>query len=160
MRPVLIAALFLFFFVVGRVNADEGRVAVVIDPRIELVSAAMSQSDWVQARSGFFSPYAKEAQQQFFSYREHVAVQDLNLLRIRGVRIEGLLRWVLSLSPPPDLQPPSPPDERITRPAGCQTALDKLAADLRQFARESGFAAFFDRHQPFYESLVRDYTAL
>src|SRR5437016_1572323 len=79
MRPLQLAALCLLLC--GRATGDSGKLIVTVDPRIELLAAAMSQSEWPQGRAGFFSPYAREMQQAFFAHRDHAFVKSLNALR-------------------------------------------------------------------------------
>jgi hypothetical protein len=135
------------------------RLEVEVDPRVELLSAAMCQSEWIRAIPTWLSSYAREMQQASFPYRSHPAVQRLNALHKRGVVIRDLMAWVLCYGPPPALEPRIKASAEFVEKAGGQAAADNLAASLRRFAQDIRFSEFFAGHRAFYDSLIADYRA-
>src|SRR5690242_2305633 len=136
MRTLLL--LVFSMLLLGRASAQQSAgvtLEVSVDPRIELLAAALSQSEWPQARSGFFSPYARDVQQAFFNHRTHPFIQHLNRLKGRLSFVE-LLGWSLAFSTPPDLHSSASPAAEFVRSVGGQVEADNFAAELRQFARQ------------------------
>jgi hypothetical protein len=126
-------------------SAQGDKLVVETDPRVELLSAALTQSVWAPTLKGYFSAYAQDAQKTFFPHRGHPAVKRLDALHSRGVGLRDLYEWVVTRGPLPDLASLGPADPAFTKQAGGAEALDAVAAALAEFARAAGFEVFQER---------------
>lgn len=157
MRTFLL--LLVSLLLMGRASAQQSigvTLDVSVDPRIELLSAALSQSEWPQARSGFFSSYARDVQQAFFNHRTDPFIQHLNRLKGRLSFVE-LLGWSLKFSNPPELQSSTSPSAVFVLSVGGPVEAETFAKELRQFAQQSHFTDFFEKHRTFYDELAGSY---
>lgn len=131
---------------------------VAIDPRVEMVCAALMQSDWPEGHNGFLSPYAREMQQTFFTFRKDPFVLKLNSLKGK-MTVAELLVKALSVGPPLSPSLRNPPSDRFA-PPGRPAAGDPLGAELAAFGEETRFGEFFTKHQRYYNELTASYSAL
>ena len=133
--------------------AQSERLTVGVDPRVELLSAALTQTVWSPALKGFFSPYAQDCQKTFFPFRNHAAVKQLNALHARGVELAELFVWITSRSQLPSLEATGGADPVLVKRARGAEALDKLASALSALYTDSKFEAFQLAHSAFYSQL-------
>lgn len=138
----------------GRTLAAESKLQIGVDPRVELLSAALTQSSYSAGLNGFFSPYAQDAQKTFFPHRTHDAVQRLSSLHDRGVGLRDLFRWIAGRGALPDLARSADPDPELAVRSGGADRLEGLAGALTALARDAGFDAFRSRHEPRYAELA------
>lgn len=133
--------------------APPAQVAVIVDSRIELMSA-------VQLLAGYFlvspydSAYEAEMRAHFAPHVRHPAVTLFRQMSKEGFAFSNVPDTLMRYTPPPALAPRIAVTERLTAAAGGQARLDAFMEALRDFARASDFALFFAAHRPFYEGLA------
>ena len=136
MRRTILAAAVLLAAPAARAAAE----AFAVDPRVELVSVALmlAEPDAFRARRpDGLDAYAAAAEAAFAGFSGHPAVARVRDLRRGGAPASALARAAL-------------------RPS----RKDPLAAELRDFEKASGFAAFFasraEDHRAFVETARRE----
>lgn len=130
-------------------RAQDAKLKVIVDPRVEMLSAALMQSAWPEGHSGFLSPYARDMQQAFFPHRQHPFIHKLNALKDKAT-LAKLVERALgteSASGPVPL-------------AAVTSSLDSLPKDLAAFGADTKFAEFFASRQLVYDELTASYTSL
>lgn len=140
----------LFLLLAAGARGDAPRITITVEPRLELLLCAMTQSEWPQPHAGFFAQYARDAQQQFFAERRHPAVQTLNALRRQGAPFDSLVRWALL-----DGQP----DAALVSAAGGRETLERLDTELKSFAAAAHFDDFMAKERPLLDGLVEQVRA-
>jgi hypothetical protein len=135
--------------------AHAGRMEVVVDPRVELMSLIFrlaGNPEYNMPNSA--SPYADEVDAHFGPFKEHAVVQTARRLRReRGVSYDAVMSLAVHVKDTTTLaeripfdEPPPRLDARWT-PEAARAFLD----EARAFVRESDFNAFIADHQAFYE---------
>lgn len=138
----------------GPCAAQGSKIEIASDPRVELLSAALTQSAWSPALRSFFSPYAQDVQKSAFPFRTHAAVKALDRLHAQGVELRDLFAWIEDRGPLPDLASSGSPDPELAARPGGAAVFDTLASSLADFARETRFDALYARNAEFYGNLV------
>ena len=136
-----------------------GRIAVHVDPRIELLTAVARLAGFDEFnQSNSASPYATEVEKQFGPFREHAAVARLKELReSSGVSYDAIASLAVHLDGLPGLSERAPfdgPLERLDARWGGAKARDFLV-ELREFVAASHAVEFFDSHRAFYAEVER-----
>jgi hypothetical protein len=129
-------------------------IEVRVDARIELVTtvarlAGFAEFDMPNSRS----PYAERVQARFGPLLGHAAVSTLQRLRAeRGVSHDALVGFALHVGPLPALDEriafDRPPERLDARWDGAHAR--EFLGQLREFARESRAAEFFESERPFF----------
>lgn len=137
-------------------------IQVVVDPRIELLSAVQQFNEFYQqigliTRQDF--PYKHEMREYFQPYADHEAVRLFNIMADSGFNFDAPPTAILHLSSPPELAEVIPFDDYVLRRAHGRERLEEFVAALRDFARMSHFAEFWKARQSFYDSVVATPTA-
>jgi tetratricopeptide (TPR) repeat protein len=149
-RAVPAACAVALFALLARPSAAAVRLAFEIDPRVEVMSAALMLSD----SGGVDDEYSRDARAAFATLKDHPAVARLAALRARGVSPAAIARLMLELSAPPALAAPRPLSEETLAALGGRDATDALLAELRDFSRRSRFQDFYDKHRQAYSGFV------
>lgn len=147
-------ALLLLSVSTCRCRADDARLDVLVDLRVELLTAALTQSGSSAELNGFFGPYSQDAQKTFFPHRLHEAVKRLDMLHARGIGVRDLVAWITSRGPLPDLASVTPAGVDLATRAGGAEELDALAKALSGLAAQTNFDAFTTRNSKTYSDLT------
>ncbi len=130
---------------------------ITIDPRIELLAAVQSLSDYGEKFSLLTSldlEYKKDMQQTFKPYAAHDAVKLFQEMSHNDFSFDAPPTVMLYLSPPPELAITLPFTEYLITRAGGKIKLMRFIEQLKDFAEKSHFMAFFEAHKEFYEKNI------
>lgn len=145
-------------------KAVTAKIEVKVDQRVELLSIVFrlaGSPEYNLANSK--SPYATDVEEQFGKFRDHATVQMArDLRRQRGISYDAVMSLAVHLD---ELFPPVPRTALDPRPALLDerwTSQDatKFIAALGVFAKDSGFAEFFDKHKEQYAACAEKLSAL
>ncbi|MHC4320536.1 MAG: DUF4932 domain-containing protein, partial [Planctomycetota bacterium] len=139
--------------------APAGRIEVVVDPRVELMSLIFrlaGNPEYNQPNSA--SPYADEIETHFGPFRNHEVVKTARRLRRqRGVSYDAVMSMAVHVKDTTTLAERIPFDEQPPRldkrwrPEEARGFLD----EARVFVRESDFNGFVAEHQEFYDDAAK-----
>jgi len=154
------AILFFFFLSIG-LQAVTPTVNVRVDSRMEMLFIVWSMTDWPRHFTPYAetSPYAKDVEASFGSFRDHSAIRLFREIAKsdRNWAFDAPPEWILCYGPPPEMELLTPlPEEIIKRLGGVEKGA-KLIEAFRKFARDTNFKAFFLAHGDFYKKLETDY---
>lgn len=135
-------------------TASAAPVDVAVDPRVELL-AVVRQLAGRGAPQSATGDYAARVEARFARFRSHPAVALYRDLALNPARAEAAASLPLYYGPPPELALKDP-DADIHYVAGPGDAeqMQRLLHELRSFARESSFMAFFRDNRAFYAGLA------
>lgn len=145
----------------ARTSEDKahGPVDVRVDPRVELLTIVARLAEFPEfTMSNSHSPYSERVEARFGAQREHAAIATLRALRAdHGVSYDAIPSLAVHLDAverdgTPSLAlriPRSAAPERLdARWESART--DRFLTELRDFATQTGAAAFFEAERPFY----------
>lgn len=141
-------------------TSNQPLVEVGFDPRIELATIVFKLAGASEFDTGTFPAYAAAIDTFFAAHREHPAVLRASRLRHQGgISNDAVISLAVQLGQFPELVERMPFEEaQLERwPADEARA---FAAELRDFARVSDAAAFFERHKPLYDVAIRRLRAV
>jgi hypothetical protein len=125
-----------------------------VDPRVELLSIVFrlaGNPEYNQPNSK--SPYSAEVEAHFGPFRDHAVIQMARKLRSEhGVSFDAVMGLAVHITPPPELGERMPFEPRPRQLDERWQAEDARAflGELRKFAAETKFAAFFAGHEKLY----------
>lgn len=139
--------------VVVKAGAEEMRVEVAVDPRVELVSIIFRLAGNPEYGQGRVDCYTEAVEKRFGRFRQHPAVRlAAKLQRTRGVGYDAPMTLAVHLGDAVSLEPrlplePWPPalDRRWT-----VAEVRQFLPLARQFAKDTGFHRFVQEQQPLY----------
>lgn len=140
-------------------QAERPAVEAQVDPRVELMTTVARLAGFREFTMGNSrSPYSERVERHFGPHREHAVVKRLVSLRAEsGVSYDAIPSFALHLGPLPELAELVPFDaapERLDARWGGAKAREFLA-ELRDFARVSKAAEFFESERPFHSDVAR-----
>ncbi|HUA57817.1 MAG TPA: DUF4932 domain-containing protein [Verrucomicrobiae bacterium] len=152
-RTSVFAAVALAF--VSAAAPAQQRLQVIVDPRIELVSAVeILTEQFGNLVSSSDTDYRRDLLSRFLPFKDHPAVARMAQLAGNGFNYDAPMQTMVCLSPPPELEWKAKPEECSAERAGGADSLRAWAGQLRDFARKSDFAAFFRAHSDLYARMV------
>ena len=122
-----------------------------VDERVELLSIVFRLAGNSEYNMNLLPAYTVEIDRYFAPYKDHPAVVAARqLAATKNIGYDAVMAMAISLSAPPELKPLVPftadvPDRRW----GVEPA-EKFLPLLRDFFRDSKFAAFSEAHRPMY----------
>ena len=131
---------------------------VTIDPRIELLAAVQSLSDYGEKFSLLTSldyEYKKDLLQTFQPYAEHEAVKLFQEMSHSGFTFDAPPTVMLHLGFPPELAVKQPLTDYLIRRAGGEEKLMRFIEQLRDFAEQTHFLTFFQKHEGFFQKTLQ-----
>jgi hypothetical protein len=134
------------------------KLNITIDPRIELLAAVQSQSDYSEKFSLLTSLnlyYKKDMEQTFKPYADHGAVKLFQEMSHIGFSFDAPPTVMLHLSPPPELAVELPFSDYLITRAGGSDKLMRFIEQLRDFSEKSRFMDFFQRNKEFFQKTVQ-----
>jgi hypothetical protein len=136
---------------------------ITVDPRLELLAAVQFISGY-DRQTGLITQekftYKEEMRRYFQPYRKHAAVRLFDQMSRTGFSFDAPPAVMLYLTQPPELAVHTPLTPYLMERAGGAAPLNDFLAALRDFARQSDFMTFFDRHQEFYAQVTQGVSAL
>ena len=133
----------------------ETAVRVVVDPRIELMTAVQLLTDYpVLTRHD--SPYRLDVKAYFSRFQDHPVVGMFHGMSQQGFSFDAVPFAVLAFTDPPELKPRVAVPEHTVERAGGRERLDQFMAELRSFAKRSDFPSFFAAHRGTYEQVIEN----
>lgn len=159
MKKTLIPYLLLsqMLFATCSTQSATSSLNVAIDPRIELLAAVQSLSDYGEKFSLLTSldhEYKKDLMQSFQPFAEHEVVRLFQEMCHAGFAFDAPPTVMLHLSSPPVLAVEQPFTDYLTGRAGGEEKLMRFIEQLRDFAEQTRFMAFFRRHDGFYQKTL------
>ena len=133
----------------------ETAVRVVVDPRVELMTAVQLLTDYpVLTRHD--SPYRRDVKAYFSRFQDHPVVGMFHGMSQQGFAFDAVPFAVLAFTDPPELKPRVAVPEHTVERAGGRERLDQFMAELRSFAKRSDFPSFFAAHRGTYEQVIEN----
>lgn len=139
--------------VTAQTSHDSVSVRILVDPRIELMSAIQLLSGYSLVTDHDF-PYKRDVRVYFSPYAEHPAVKLFGEMSERFFSFDRVPKAMLSLSEPPALTPRMKVSSMILLAAGGRDQFERLVAALREFAVETEFMRFFEAHRGTYDLII------
>ncbi|MCK4421355.1 DUF4932 domain-containing protein [candidate division WOR-3 bacterium] len=162
MKKYLVILFLLLVFVYPTViplNATQTSLNVVVDPRLELLAVVQLLSDYGE-RYGLITqygfPYKCDVVEYFSPYKKHPAVKLFAKMSADNFSFDAPPAAMLYLSDPPDLNLLLPFTDYLKRRAGGEKQLNQFVDELRDFAHETQFMAFFETHKGTFQQIVGD----
>lgn len=139
-------------------QSSASKLNVTIDPRIELLAAVQSLSDYGEKFSlltSLDSNYKKDMERTFKPYAGHEAVKLFQDMSHDGFSFDAPPTVMLHLSPPPELAIELPFTDYLITRAGGKEKLMRFIEELKDFSKQTDFMAFFQEHEAFYQTTVQ-----
>lgn len=163
-RPLIIKIACIWYFLgLGFANSQTGTAnppTPRVDERVELLSIVFRLAGNGEYHMDLLPAYSAEIDRYFVPYKDHPCVQMAHTLAEKddGVGFDAVMSMAISLSPPPELKPlvtftPAIPDKRWS-----EVDAEKFLRLLRDFYRDSKFAAFYAAHQAMYQTAEERFT--
>ncbi len=137
------------------VKKSIGSLNIIVDPRIELLSAVQLQSGY-ELLTQFEFDYKNNMDDYFNNYKKHKAVTEFKRLNKLGFNYDAPPTSMLYLKNPPNLEQKIDFDEYLAGRANGKKNLTDFVQSLREFSKETDFRSFFDNNIPFYETMVEE----
>lgn len=134
-------------------DSTNPEVAVIVDPRIELMSVVQLLNDYLLV-TRYNSRYKKDARKHFSAYADHEAVQLFREMSQARFNFDAVPKVMLSLSDPPELNPVREFLPEVVERAGSADSLAHFVKALRDFAQETAFDTFFEAHAGTFQTLL------
>jgi len=133
-------------------DKEHHQLNITIDPRIELLLVVQILSDYGERTpliTQYDFLYKREVLTAFAQYEDHPAVGLFRELSTYpySFRYDAPPLAMLYLSDPPDLRVESELPDQIFARSGGERKLEQFFEQLRDFARASDFAGFFEAHR-------------
>jgi Domain of unknown function (DUF4932) len=159
-KKILFALMtFLIIFTATSLQAKSKTINVTVDPRIELLAAVQLFSGY-ESQTGLITDYdidyKWEMTEHFSDYIDHPAIQAFQNLSENGFSFDAPAAAMLYLSNPPELEIVKPFSDYLTGRAKGEENLVKFISDLRDFARNTDFMAFYNSHEDTYDKIIDD----
>jgi len=143
------------------VSVKKNSLAVVVDPRMELLSIVQYLSDYRTAYPSLVTQnqfqYRTEADEWFSRSKDHPVMEMFSRMASRGFGFDAPPYFVLYLNEDLSFDPATATDERFDlKRAGGKDQLVRFAAALEKFAADSGFPEFYEKHFPYYKQIAED----
>ncbi len=140
--------------------APADRIEIRVDPRVELLAVVMRLAKSPPYTAGAESAYLRAVDAHFGRFAEHAAVRRaIALRRESSISFDAPQSLAVHLSPDAALAPlvPLDPFPETLEPRWRNADVPAFLADLRDFARESGFFEFFASQRAFYDGVEAVY---
>ncbi len=162
MRSAIYGFLLVCGWTVGS-EAEERKLGVTVDPRIELLSVVGVLAGH-QGLTNYDIRYKQEILNHFSGHRDHHAVRFLRGVMARALASDAYAMVMIHLSQPPALVFESPiiddeMEDYITRAFGGDINIIAFVEGLRGFANDANFNEFFASNEDFYQSLLSETLA-
>ena len=132
-------------------------VNITVDSRIELLAVVQLLSGYdkrYRLITRYDFPYKQDVREYFSTYKNHAAVKLFDEMSADGFSFDAPPAAMLYLSKPPELTIERPFTEYLNKRAGGAERLKKFIELLRDFAKETEFAAFFRAHRGTFLQMV------
>jgi hypothetical protein len=130
-----------------------GSLKIMVDPRIELLTAIQLQSGY-QVLTQFDFDYKNHMADYFNNYKDHKAVKEFNKLNNVGFNFDAPPAAMLFLTNPPVLEQKLDYSNELIDRAGSKKKLLSFHQSLSDFSIKSKFTDFYKTNIPFYETIV------
>lgn len=157
-RLILCSFLFLVLNITCSNPTSPSKLNITIDPRIELLAAVQSLTDYGEKYSLLTSldmEYKKDMLQTFKPYADHEAVKLFQEMSHNNFSFDAPPTVMLHLSSPPELVVKQPLTDYLRGRAGGEEKLRRFIEQLRDFAKQSRFMDFFRDHEDFYQKTIQ-----
>jgi Domain of unknown function (DUF4932) len=128
---------------------------ITVDPRVELLSIVQVLGGYGLANEDM-TPYRRNVEAYFARYKNHTAVKMYAEMSAKGFAWEVPSEAMIYLSDPPQLNPRLPFSSKIKQRAGGEQSLEQFLTALRDFARETKFADFYEANKGVYLHSIND----
>lgn len=158
------SALVFSAFSTALLAAENARVEVKVDPRLELVGVVCRLARFEEYRMPVGeSPYTRDADAWFHEFDDHPAVRRIKeLKRERGISYDATASFAIHLEDATAARfaiPLTPWPAQFEKRWNAESA-EAFRADLQDFAAASRFPEFFDRHAETYAATEKRLSAI
>jgi hypothetical protein len=130
-------------------------VYVMIDPRMELLSAVQHFTSWAdEHHTNLDFSYPDDVEDYFSSFSNHSAVAKCQELLNKGFTYDAPVNFMLFHDYPPGLALLSPYSDYLKGRASGEGNLNDFAECLRDFSVSADFMSFYEDHKTFYDKVL------
>ncbi|WP_324734813.1 DUF4932 domain-containing protein [Thermococcus sp. SY098] len=170
-RTLLLMMLLIFatisnsFVIAGEISQKvTPNIFVEVDLRVELVEIIFYFTDWEKMRgfpTGYEQgyQYLEDISNYFSNYKFHRAVKLAQKAFESGMGYDAIPYFALFLDKETFEKAKPWDDYIISRVGGNVTLLNELAEAVKDFAEESNFWEFYERHKHLYERTINSYLS-
>lgn len=138
-----------------RATEAETSVRVVVDSRVELMTVVQLLTNY-PVLTQHDSPYRRDVKAYFSRFQDHPVMGVFKEMSQQGFAFDAVPFAVLAFTDPPELKPRVVVPEQAVERAGGRKRLDQFMEELRSFAMQSDFRAFFEAHRGTYEQVIEN----
>lgn len=141
--------------------APTGALQVRVDPRIELISILERLAGGQEYSQGFASPYRDAVDAHFAKFRDHAAVtMTASLRKSHGITFNAPMDLAIHVDETWKPRVPLSPLPAEMDPRWKGAPIDDYLAAVRDFAHDSGAAAFFASHKAYFDAVDQSFRGL
>lgn len=150
----------LIFNELEPVKKSLGSLNIMVDPRIELLSAVQLQEEYFRLTNLEYD-YKNDMKDYFKDFKSHKAVKEFKKLDKLGFNYDAPPTLMLYVSNPPNLEKKADFSEYLIRRGRGKKRLLRFIERLREFSRDANFNGFYEENISFYEEMVETvYTGI
>lgn len=135
------------------IKKSVGNLNVMVDPRIELLSAVQLQSEY-DILTEFKFDYKDDMNDYFKNYKGHKAVKEFKKLNKSGFNYDAPPTVMLYLTNPPNLEKVIDFSDYLVQRARGEKKILRFVQSLRGFYQDTNFKEFFDKNTSYYKDMV------
>ncbi|MEG0775402.1 DUF4932 domain-containing protein, partial [Clostridium sp.] len=140
------------------VSQNVNGINMMIDPRMELLSVVQATGTYDEQYDLITNvdfDYKKDIMKYFSDFSNHDAVKVFNNMSRSGFSFDAPPTAMLYLSNPLNLKTNQDFSDYLKNRAG-EEELNKFTLELRNFAMDTRFHEFFNKHRKFYDSVIEE----
>ncbi len=143
------------------VSVKKNSLAVVVDPRMELLSIVQYLSDYRTAHPTLVAQsqfqYRTEVDEWFSRSKDHPVMEMFSRMASKGFGFDAPPNFVLYLNQDLSLDPALATDGRLELDRmGGKDQMARFVAAFKSFAVDSGFPEFYQKHLPYYKQIAEE----
>lgn len=141
------------------VSVKQNSLAVVVDPRMELLSILQYLSEYRTTYPALVTQsqfrYRTDVDEWFSRSKDHPVMEMFSRMSSKGFSFDAPPNFILYLNQDLSLDPAVAADGRLDlKRAGGEDQLVRFVAALKTFAVDSGFPEFYEKHLPYYKQIA------
>jgi len=154
---VLLCLLFININCFAEEHSEKPTLNISFDSRIELLGTIVILSDFVKNSNNcavLNTVYKMNLIKYFTPYKDHLVIENYELLSKSKISISDFEEILLSLSPPPELKIKHSISDVIIEKAGGIENINKFLDLVRSFSNESSYIIFFNSQNELFGSIL------
>jgi len=136
------------------VKITKGKLNIMVDPRIELLSSVQINSAYPLLTKLDFS-YRRNMEKYFDDFKNHEAVRMFSRLSRNGFSYDAPPTLMLHLTNPPELKKVIPYMDNIRYRGADDNEMDDFVSKLQKYSVDTNFQKFYNNNMDFYNKLVK-----